>query len=133
MPWRMILFVIALIIITVFAGFNLDNKCTISFVFLTIENAPVFLCLMIAFLAGMVVMLPIAFVNRKRKQDGGNKAEKKAKSSKSNKGAVTTVSSYNDSVDSVISPADVSPIVDTIPTAPEDNNVNIGKDEKNNS
>lgn len=58
MPWRLILFVFSLVIIVMFAGFNLDNRCTISLGFTSFENVPVFQGLAISFLAGIAVCLP---------------------------------------------------------------------------
>ncbi len=66
MPWRLISFIVCLILITIFAGFNLDNKCNISFGFTVLPNIPIFLSLMASFLIGVVVMLPFTFGKRRK-------------------------------------------------------------------
>jgi uncharacterized integral membrane protein len=61
MPWRLIGFILALVIITAFIGFNLDNACNVSFGFLHLEQVPVYLTVFSSFVAGMIVVLPFAF------------------------------------------------------------------------
>lgn len=60
MPWRLISFLLALGIITVFIGFNLDNVSDISFGFTILSDVPIFISLLVAFLTGALVMLPAA-------------------------------------------------------------------------
>lgn len=61
MPWRLIGFILALVIITTFIGFNLDNTCNVSLGFLKLEQVPVYLTVFSSFVAGMIVVLPFAF------------------------------------------------------------------------
>lgn len=55
---------IVVIIVSVFAGFNLNNKCDINLVYRTFNDVPVFLAIMISFVAGVIVSLPYVFVHR---------------------------------------------------------------------
>lgn len=66
MPWRLITFLIVLTLVVLFAGFN-TTGVPISFGFYTLPSVPVFLSLIIAFLAGTFVMLPFAVKRRKAK------------------------------------------------------------------
>ncbi|MBQ0052111.1 MAG: DUF1049 domain-containing protein [Treponema sp.] len=77
MPLKLIGTIILLIIVTVFAGINMDNKCDINFLFKQLEQVPVFATVIISFAAGAVVMLPFTLgLGRKKK------SEKKEKPSK---------------------------------------------------
>lgn len=67
MPWRLIGFIICIVLVTVFAGFNLDNRCNISFGFYQLENVPIFFSLMAAFVFGVLVVLPFTFGKRRKK------------------------------------------------------------------
>lgn len=67
MPIKLIGTIILLILVTIFAGVNLDNKCDITFVFYTFKNIPVFMTVIISFAIGAVVMLPFTLGRRKKK------------------------------------------------------------------
>lgn len=58
MPWKLIFFILVLILATLFIGFNLDNACNVSFGVYTFENVPVFMSILLAFAAGILVMIP---------------------------------------------------------------------------
>lgn len=66
MPWRLLALVVILALSLVFVGFNLDNRCTVSFGFAVIENIPVFFPLLAAFTAGMLFSFPFVFRGRKQ-------------------------------------------------------------------
>jgi len=65
MPWRMILFVIVIVIVAVFVGANHANACNISFIFTEFQNVPVYITILISFVVGMLVMLPFT-IGKKR-------------------------------------------------------------------
>jgi uncharacterized integral membrane protein len=77
MPWRLVLFLVALALMVAFAGFNLDNTADVSFGFYTIPSVPIFISLFTSFLLGAVVMLPFSMRRRRlpgaaaRKKDRG--------------------------------------------------------------
>jgi uncharacterized integral membrane protein len=79
MPWRLIGFILALALITVFIGFNLDNACDLSFGFLRIAKVPVYLTVFASFVAGMIAVLPFTFAHAARRR----KAAKAARSGRS--------------------------------------------------
>ena len=65
MPIKLILFLIIVVVVTVFAGFNTTNVCNVSLVFHEFENVPVFVTVLFSFVAGILVMLPFAFRKKK--------------------------------------------------------------------
>ena len=67
MPVKLIGTVILLGLVTFFAGFNIDNKCNVNLIFREFQNVPVFFSLMIAFVAGMTVMIQFT-IGKKRRQ-----------------------------------------------------------------
>ncbi|MBE6351114.1 MAG: hypothetical protein E7062_10275 [Spirochaetaceae bacterium] len=78
MPWKLIFFIIFLVIATVFIGYNLDNRCNISFVFFQLENIPIFISLAGAFTLGILVVLPFTF-GKKTKQKNKDVQSKQKK------------------------------------------------------
>ena len=58
MPVKLFGTVMLLVLVTFFAGFNIDNKCNVNLIFREFQNVPVFFSLMISFVAGMTVMIP---------------------------------------------------------------------------
>ena len=67
MPFRLIGTIILLILVTIFAGVNLDNKCDITFIFYTFEKVPVFMTVIVSFAIGVILMLPFTFGRKKKK------------------------------------------------------------------
>jgi uncharacterized integral membrane protein len=66
MPWKLILSLILMTLLIVFAGFNLDNKSSISFGFAEISDVPIFISLFFAFLAGIIVTSPFIFMQKRK-------------------------------------------------------------------
>lgn len=77
-PWKLILFLILLLIFVLFAGFNIKNVSDINLGFTTIEDVPIFVSLFIAFLIGSFIVLPFTF-RRRKKPKKETKEEKKKK------------------------------------------------------
>jgi uncharacterized integral membrane protein len=67
MPWKLIAFVIMLVLATIFVGFNLDNQCDINFGFYKFSQVPVFMTILFSFVAGVVIMIPFTFGRKKQK------------------------------------------------------------------
>ncbi|GAB6090931.1 hypothetical protein [Spirochaeta dissipatitropha] len=65
MPWRLISFILVLVLIMFFIGFNLENRSDISVVFHTFEDIPIFFSMFASFLIGVVLMLPFALGKKK--------------------------------------------------------------------
>lgn len=78
MPWKLVGFIVCLVLGTCFAGFNLGNSCNISFGFRTFENVPIFFSLIVAFALGVVVTLPFTVIRRKSAKEKKELAEQKA-------------------------------------------------------
>lgn len=59
-----ILFIIATAVIALFAGFNLSHTCDVSVIFHTFKSVPVFITIIISFVAGVLVTLPFAIFRK---------------------------------------------------------------------
>lgn len=68
MPWKLVLFIVCLVLVTVFMGFNIENRCNISFGFTELTGVPVFVTIMASFLLGVILVLPFTFIRRKNKK-----------------------------------------------------------------
>ncbi len=73
MPWRLIGFILCIVFVTVFIGFNLDNSCNISFGFYELKDVPIFFSLLASFLLGVLVVLPFTLVKKHSKKSKQNK------------------------------------------------------------
>ena len=78
MPWKLVGFIICLILGTCFAGFNLENSCNISFGFKTFQNVPIFFSLIVAFSCGVLVTLPFTVIKKKSAKEKKVQAEERA-------------------------------------------------------
>jgi uncharacterized integral membrane protein len=65
MPWRLILFIVCLVVFAVFSVANAGNICTISFI-VGKTDVPVVIALVIAFALGVFVTAPLAFIGRSK-------------------------------------------------------------------
>lgn len=82
MPFRLIGTIILLLIVTIFAGANLDNRCDINFLFTKVQQVPVFLTAIVSFLIGAIIMIPFTF-KRKCNKDKKSQNPATAKTQKS--------------------------------------------------
>ena len=64
----MIGLLVMLVLVALFASLNLGNRTDIGLGFTVFKDVPIFLSLFIAFLAGMIVMLPFAIGSSRRKR-----------------------------------------------------------------
>ncbi len=71
MPWRLLIALVILVLVALFATFNL-NKVDVSVGFYIFKEIPLFLALMFSFILGALVMLPFAVRGMRR----GKKADK---------------------------------------------------------
>lgn len=92
MPIKLIGTIILLILVTIFAGVNLDNKCDITFVFYTFKDIPVFMTVIISFAIGAVLMLPFTLCNKKSKKCAKNEEKADAAGKEAPKKAPATES-----------------------------------------
>ncbi len=91
MTFKMVSFLLLLIIITVFSAFNLSNTSDISFGFYTLKDVPIFLSLLVAFIAGAIMMIPFTFNKKKIKSEKNTEKKNKKKKKDKNKEVVMTV------------------------------------------
>lgn len=75
-PWKLIVVLVIAVMLALFIGFNLENKCEISFVFVRLDSVPVYMTILISFAAGLVAALPFAFKRRKAAKGGKLDAKK---------------------------------------------------------
>ena len=85
MPIKLIGTIILLILVTIFAGVNLDNKCDITFIFYTFKDIPVFMTVIISFAIGAVFMLPFTFGRGKKRSVLKQKTKQLVKAKNSQK------------------------------------------------
>jgi uncharacterized membrane protein YciS (DUF1049 family) len=66
---RLIGFILIFAVFLVFIVLNLENRCDISFGFITVETVPVFITAFISFFVGMICAIPFfASFNKRKKQ-----------------------------------------------------------------
>ena len=89
MSFKLIGMIILLVLVTVFCGFNNGDgyRCNVNLLFRTFNDVPVFLTVLVSFLAGAVVALPFTFGRRAKKQPKAPAAEKADKPVKAKKAA----------------------------------------------
>jgi len=75
MPWKLILFVICMVLVLVFAGLNMGNVSDISFGFKVFTDVPVFLSLLFAFILGIIFSLPFIIVARRPRHSRAGRME----------------------------------------------------------
>jgi len=67
MVFKLIFTIIFLVAVAIFSGFNLDNRCNIWLFGKVFTNAPIFMTILVAFAAGIVVTLPAVFFRGEKK------------------------------------------------------------------
>lgn len=66
MSWKLLAFIVIMALVLIFIGFNLDNRCDISIVFVTFHAVPVVITILGAYLLGLVSALVLS-IGRRRK------------------------------------------------------------------
>ena len=74
MPGKLVYFIIVMLMIALFMGFNLSNRCDISVIFYVFKDVPIFLSMLFSFLLGNIAVLPFLISSRHKMK----KAEKQA-------------------------------------------------------
>jgi uncharacterized integral membrane protein len=69
MPWRLLAFILAMTLVLVFIGFNLENRCDVSLAFHTFTDVPVIITILASFLFGLLMAFPLSFVRRSGKHN----------------------------------------------------------------
>lgn len=73
MPLRLFFLAIVMVLLAVFIGFNVENRCDVSFAFYTLEQVPVILTILASFALGLLAALPFALRSRKGKKNAPEK------------------------------------------------------------
>lgn len=66
MPFRLFFLALVIVLLVVFIGFNIENRCNVSFVFHTLEDVPVVVTILSSFALGLVAALPFVLRRRNR-------------------------------------------------------------------
>jgi hypothetical protein len=69
-PWKLIVVVIVAVLLALFIGFNLNNKCEVSFVFGRVADVPVYFTILLSFIAGLAAALPFSIRHKFGKGKG---------------------------------------------------------------
>ncbi|QTQ12228.1 hypothetical protein HRI96_08475 [Treponema parvum] len=84
MPLKLVGTVILLVLVTIFAGFNIDNKCNVNLIFRQFSDVPIFFSLMVAFVSGVILMIPFTIGKRRRAENNAGKRKVKEKIAEKN-------------------------------------------------
>lgn len=68
MPWKLLAAILAMTIVLVFIGLNLENRCDVSMAFHTFTDVPVVITILASFLLGLLMAFPLSFVRKPGKQ-----------------------------------------------------------------
>jgi uncharacterized integral membrane protein len=68
MPFRLVFMAIIMVVLVVFIGFNVDNRCDISLAVYTLKDIPVIITILSSFALGLITALPFALRSRKNKK-----------------------------------------------------------------
>ena len=74
MPGKLLYFIMVMLMLVLFMGFNLSNRCDISVIFHVFKDVPIFLSMLFSFLLGNIAVLPFLISSRHKMK----KAEKQA-------------------------------------------------------
>ena len=77
MPFRLIFMAIVLVVLVVFIGFNVENRCDVSFAFYTLKDVPVILTILASFALGLLAAFPFALRGRKNRQSSAPVTDKR--------------------------------------------------------
>ncbi len=66
MPFRLFFLALVMVLLVTFIGFNIENRCDVSFAFYKFEDVPVVLTILSSFALGLVAGLPFALRRRVR-------------------------------------------------------------------
>ncbi len=81
MPARLIGFLVSLVFLALFVGFNLENRCDVSLVFHTFRDVPVVISLLFAFVAGALSVIPALFGSRAKRKDAARRSAESLRAS----------------------------------------------------
>lgn len=70
MPWKLLAFIAIMAFVLVFVGFNLDNRCDISLIFVNFKSVPVVITILGTYLLGLLsaLFLSMGHMGRAKKK-----------------------------------------------------------------
>ncbi|MGP1576672.1 MAG: hypothetical protein ACTTH7_04150 [Treponema sp.] len=74
MPGKLVYFIMIMLLVALFMGMNLSNRCDISVIFYVFKDVPIFLSMMFAFLLGNIAVVPFLFNRRQKTKKAENPA-----------------------------------------------------------
>lgn len=80
MPWKLVSFLSVLVVITLFIGFNLENRCDVSLIVYTYKNVPIFVSLLFAYVVGALTTIPFFLASGPKRRNPKKNAAKKGRS-----------------------------------------------------
>jgi len=74
-PWKLLAFIAVMALVLVFVGFNLDNRCDISLVFVTFRSVPVVITILATYVLGLLsaFILSLGRLGSSRKRAPANR------------------------------------------------------------
>lgn len=66
MPGKLAYFIGVILLLALFMGFNLYNRCDVSLIVYVFKDVPIFLTMIVSFLLGTLSVLPFLFCGRKK-------------------------------------------------------------------
>ncbi|HNY21530.1 MAG TPA: hypothetical protein PKO22_05195 [Treponemataceae bacterium] len=81
MPWKLVSFLSVLVVITLFIGFNLENRCDVSLIVYTYKNVPIFVSLLFAYVVGALTTIPFFLASGTKRRNSKKPAAKKGRTS----------------------------------------------------
>jgi len=77
MPWKLVLSIAVLSIALIFIGFNTDNRCDISLVFVKLKAVPVVITMLSFYLLGLLTALLLTVRKKVARQGRPGRSDKK--------------------------------------------------------
>jgi len=81
MPWKLVSFLSVLVVITLFIGFNIENRCDVSLIVYTYKNVPIFVSLLFAYVVGALTTIPFFLASGTKRRNPKKTPGKKGRSS----------------------------------------------------
>ena len=101
MPWKLIVFLIFLVLTTIFIGFNLDNVCTVNVLFTTFKDAPIFIVVLVSVIFGALISA-VFMLSMKFSQSKKNDVKQKVKMTQPSKPVESAINfKYEEALNSV--------------------------------
>lgn len=88
MPWKLVLSIAVLSIVLIFIGFNLDNRCDISLVFVKFKSVSIVITMLSFYLLGLLTALLLTVRKKITRQGKPSRNDKKTAPNRSNGSAL---------------------------------------------